>query len=94
MRIGVLSIVYSLIALLSVLLLISYFFFDKKQNKQFVMLFCCVAASNCGYFLLSICNSLSVARLANGMSYFGGAFSVLMMLLIIYNVCRMRRRKA
>ena len=56
-------------------------------------LFCCVATSNLGYFLLSICNSLAVAKLANAISYFGGAFSMLIMLLIIYDVCQMRKRK-
>ena len=56
-------------------------------------LFCCVAISNVGYFLLSICNSLAVAKTANTISYFGGAFSMLVMLLIIYDVCQMQKRK-
>ena len=90
---GVLSIVYGVIALLSVLLLISYFLFDKKKNHRFLALFCCVATSNLGYFLLSICNSLAVAKVANAISYFGGAFSMLVMLFIIYDVCQMRKQK-
>jgi len=93
MKDGVLSIVYGVVALLSVLLLITYFLFDKKKNRRFLALFCCVAASNLGYFLLSICNSLAVAKVANAISYFGGAFSMLVMLLIIYDVCQMRKRK-
>jgi DNA-binding CsgD family transcriptional regulator len=80
------------VALLSVLLSIAYLFLDKKKNRLFLSLFGCVAVSNCGYFLLSICKSLMVAKLANGLSYFGGAFSLLVMLLIIYNVCQMRKR--
>lgn len=92
MKDGVLSIVYGIVALLSVLLLISYYLFDKKKNRRFIALFCCVAASNLGYFLLSICHSLAVAKLANAISYFGGAFSMLVMLLIIYDVCQMRKR--
>jgi DNA-binding CsgD family transcriptional regulator len=32
---------------------------------------------------------LVVAKIANGLSYFGGAFSILVMLLIVYDVCRM-----
>ena len=93
MKYGVLSIVYGIVALLSVLILISYFLFDKQKNRRFLALFCCVATSNLGYFLLSICNSLAVAKLANAISYFGGAFSMLVMLLIIYDVCQMRKRQ-
>ena len=90
---SVLSIVYAVVAILSVLLVISYFLFDKKKERKFLALFCCVAISNIGYFLLSICNSLAVAKTANTISYFGGAFSMLVMLLIIYDVCQMQKRK-
>lgn len=93
MKDGVLSIVYGVVALLSVLLLVSYFIFDKKKKPLFLALFCCVATSNLGYFLLAICNSLAVAKVANAISYFGGAFSMLVMLLIIYDVCQMRKRQ-
>ena len=93
MKDGVLSIVYGVVALLSVLLLVSYVIFDKKKMPLFLALFCCVATSNVGYFLLSICSSLAVAKAANAISYFGGAFSMLVMLLIIYEVCQMRKRR-
>lgn len=92
MKDGVLSIVYGVVALLSVLLLVSYSLFDKRKNRRFFALFCCVATSNLGYFLLSICHSLTVAKVSNALSYFGGAFSMLVMLLIIYDVCQMRKR--
>lgn len=90
---GVLSIVYGVVALLSVLLFVIYFLYDKKKTRMFLALFGCVAISNCGYFILSICSSLAVAKLANGMSYFGGAFSILVMLLVICDVCQIRRRR-
>ena len=93
MKFGVLSMVYGAVALLSAILLFFYSFFDKHKNRLFLALFCCVATSNCGYFLLSICSSLNVARFANGLSYLGGAFSLLVMLLIIYDVCLMRKRQ-
>ena len=93
MKGGVLSIVYGVVALLSVVLLVSYFIFNKKKKTLFLALFCCVATSNLGYFLLAICNSLVVAKAANAISYFGGAFSMLVMLLIIYDVCQMRKRQ-
>ena len=93
MKDGVLSVIYGVIALFSVLLMVLYFIFDKQKKPLFLALFCCVATSNLGYFLLSICSSLAVAKLANAISYFGGAFSMLVMVLIIYDVCQMRKRK-
>ena len=92
MKEGVLSIIYGIVAFLSVMVLIFYFMFDQKKKPLFLALFSCVAASNSGYFLMAICNSLAVAKLANAISYFGGAFSMLVMLLIIYDVCQMRKR--
>lgn len=93
MKSGVLPIVYGVVALLSAVLFLSYSLFDKKKNRLFMALFFCVSASNGGYFLLSICKSLTVAKLANSLSYFGGAFSMLVMLFIIYEVCQMRKRQ-
>ena len=93
MKNGNMAMVYGFVALLSVLLWLGYLMFDKKKNRQFATLFGCVAAANGGYFLLSVCGSLAVARLANGVSYFGTAFSMLVMLLIICNVCGFRVKK-
>ena len=92
MGIGSLSLVYGILALLSALLFVAYLLFAQKKNRLFLALFGCVALSNSGYFLLAICQSLTVAKLANGLSYFGGAFSILLMFLIIYEVCRMKKR--
>lgn len=93
MKIGALSIVYGILALFSALLCITYLLFDQRKNRLFLSLFGCVAAANSGYFLMAICNSLVVAKIANGLSYFGGAFSILVMLLIVYDVCRMPKRR-
>ena len=89
---GNLSLVYGVLALLSALLFVAYLLFAQRKNRLFLALFGCVALSNSGYFLLAICQSLTVAKLANGLSYFGGAFSILLMFLIIYEVCRMKKR--
>ncbi len=93
MKIGTLSMVYGVVAHLSVLILLCYFVFDHKKKKRFLALFSCVAVSNCGFFLLSICKSILVAKIANAMSYYGGAFSILVMLRIICEVCQMRKQK-
>lgn len=90
---AVLPIVYGVVALCSVLLLLAYLVFDHKKSHLFLALFGCVAISNSGYFLLSICNSLPVAKFANAISYFGGAFSLLVMLLIIREVCQIKKRR-
>ena len=93
MKSGDLSVVYGILALFSALLCITYLFFDQRRNRLFLTLFGCVAAANSGYFLMAVCNSLVVAKIANGLSYFGGAFSILVMLLIVYDVCRMPKRR-
>ncbi len=90
---GNMVIVYGAIALLSVLLLAGYLLWEKKKEGRFLALFSCVAIINCGYFLQAISRTLTGAMLANRVSYFGAAYSVLVMLLIIIDVCRIRRKK-
>lgn len=82
-----LSIVYGFIALLSLILVLGYSILDKDREIKFVLLFICVFLANCGYFLLSVAADLRWALIANRISYFGAAYSVLLMLLIIMDVC-------
>lgn len=93
MPVGSLTIVYCATALLAIMLCIGYFLFARDRNRLFLALFACVAIADVGYFLLAVCSSLHVARFANALSYFGGAFSLLVMLLIICQVCRIPQRK-
>lgn len=93
MKNGNLSIVYGILALFAALLCIAYLLFAQRRNRLFLALFGCVAAANSGYFLIAVCNSLVVAKIANGVSYFGGAFSILVMLLIICDVCQMPKHR-
>ncbi|MBQ8264475.1 MAG: hypothetical protein IJY96_06860 [Oscillospiraceae bacterium] len=90
---GNLSPVYGFIALFSMVLVVVYLLWEKKREKRFVLLFCCVAVANCGYFMLSVSGSLSGALWANRVSYFGCAFAVLMMLLIVIEVCQVQMSK-
>ena len=87
------TIVYGIIAMLSVLLLVGYLLWEKRKERNFLFLTSCVAAVNCGYFLLACAGSLPMAMFANGVSYFGAAYSVLAMLLIITDVCQMKTQK-
>ena len=89
MKSGDLSVIYGILALFSALLCITYLFFDQRRNRLFLVVFGCVLAANSGFFLMSVCDSLALAKIANGLSYFGGAFSILVMLLIVWDVCRM-----
>jgi len=87
------TMVYGVIAMLSVLLLIGYLLIEKKKERNFIFLISCVAIVNSGYFLLAAANSLPMAMFANGVSYFGAAYSMLAMLLIISEVCLMKKRE-
>ena len=93
MHTGNMTMVYGAVAVLSVLLLIGYLLIEKKKERNFIFLISCVAIVNTGYFLLAAANSLPMAMLANAVSYFGAAYSVLAMLLIISEVCQMKKRK-
>ena len=88
---GNMVMVYSTLALLSVLILLGYLLLEKKKKIYFSALFACVAAINGGYFLQAISRTLTGALMANRLSYLGAAYSVLVMLLIIMDVCRIRR---
>lgn len=90
---GDLTFVYGAVAILSVLILISYLLWEKRKERNFLFLTSCVAIANCGYFLLASAPILSLAMIANGIAYFGAAYSVLAMFLIIADVCQMQNRK-
>ena len=92
MNTGNMTMVYGAVAMLSVLLLIGYLLLEKKKECNFIFLISCVAIVNTGYFLLAAANSVRMAMFANGVSYFGAAYSMLAMLLIISEVCRMKKR--
>ena len=93
MKTGNMTYVYGAVAVLSVLLLIGYLLWEKKKERNFLFLTGCVAAVNCGYFLLAASDSLPMAMFANGVSYFGAAYSMLAMVFIISDVCQMKKRK-
>lgn len=90
---GNMVIVYGVVAMLSVLLLLGYAWLAKQRDSRFVLLFTCVATTNCGYFLQSCSRTLNGAMTANRLSYLGAAFSVLVMMLIVMDACRVERKK-
>ena len=90
---GNMAIVYGAVAVMSVLLLIGYLLWEKKKEKRFCLLFSCVATANLGYFLQAVSDTLFGAMTANRISYLGAAYSMLVMLLIIMDVCQVSRQK-
>ena len=61
MKTGNMTYVYGAVAVLSVLLLIGYLLWEKKKERNFLFLTGCVAAVNCGYFLLAASEALTNA---------------------------------
>lgn len=84
------SLLYGVIASVSLLLLIGYCIFEKQKDRKFLLLYGAVFAVNLGYFLLSVSPGIGFALWANRISYLGAAYSLLLMLLIIADVCRIR----
>lgn len=92
MNMGNLTLVYGAVAVLSILLLVGYLLWEKKRERNFLFLTACVAIVNTGYFLLAAAGTLTGAMVANAISYFGAAYSLLAMLLIIADVCQLKKR--
>ena len=90
---GNMALVYGIIAAFSVLLVVGYLLWEKKRERKFLLLYSCVAITNCGYFLQAVSETLNGALMANRVSYFGAAYAVLIMLLIILDACRIKPRR-
>lgn len=87
------SIIYGVMALLSLGLLIAYFCITKQRSIWFLLLYSSIFVVNLGYFALSLSRSLEEALLANRIAYLGSVFLPMAMLMIILNVCKLHRKK-
>ena len=90
---GNMTIVYCAMAFLSLLLLVGYTLLEKQHNRQLMALFTCVAAANCGYLFISLSRTLTGAMMANRLSYMGSAYSIMVLLMIIMDVCHTNKKK-
>lgn len=88
-----LSVVYCVIAILSLIPLISYLFFVKKKDKWFVLLLSAVFVVNTGYFMLSISATLGQALFANSVSYLGSAFLPFSIFMILLGVAKVEYKR-
>lgn len=82
------TMIYGVIAGVSLLLLVGYGALVKKKEIWLLLLFVSVFLVNGGYFSLSISKTLEEALLANRIAYLGSVFLPLCMLMTIIGVCR------
>ena len=89
----IISSIYAIAAVLSLLLLAAYFVMIKKKEAWFFVLFTAIFVVNTGYFVLSISDTLDAALWANRLSYAGSVFLPLSMLMIILQALEIQCRK-
>ena len=82
------TIAYSIIFVLSLILPISYFIgAQKKKEFWLFMMFLCVCIVNFGYLLLSVAPNVAFALTANKIAYLGQVFIIMCMFMIISRLC-------
>ena len=89
----IMSIFYGVACFLSLILLLVYFFVDKKQNKWIMLLFISVFICNTGYFMISMSKNFIFALISNSFAYLGNVFLPFFMLMLILDVCNIKRSK-
>lgn len=90
---AIISIVYILAAVCSLLSLVAYCILIKNKFTWFWVLFASISVVNVGYFVLSISKTLEEALLANRIAYLGSVFLPMSMLLIILNATKLNYKK-
>lgn len=87
------SVIYSITAILSLLLFVGYCSLRKKKNIWYLLLFVSILVVNTGYFALSVSENLEQALFANRIAYLGSVFLPLSMWMIILNTTHIRYGK-
>ena len=87
------TILYGILAGLSILLLLALLFLFKEKEKWLRYLFLSVATVNLGYFLLALSKTVPQALMANRLSYLGSVFLPLTMLMSILQVCGIAHKR-
>ena len=81
------SIIYGILAGISLMLLVGYSALVKKKEIWLLFLFVSIFLVNAGYFSLSLSKTLGEALLANRIAYLGSVFLPFFMLMTIAGVC-------
>ena len=87
-------VLYGVFAFLALLLLVGYILFIKKKKMWYILLYTAIFLCNCGYFALSVTQTVEDALFANRIAYLGAAYMPLIMLAIIAEVCYIQYPKA
>ena len=88
------TVAYTIIFALSLLLPVVYFFARKKQDDPWLfILYLSVCVVNLGYLLLSLSRTVEFALLSNKIAYFGQVFVPLCMFMLISGLCGIRFKR-
>ncbi|MGM9859116.1 MAG: histidine kinase N-terminal 7TM domain-containing protein [Bacilli bacterium] len=87
------TIFYGIAFLLSLILLIIYFIINKKREIWLTLLFCSIFTCNTGYFILSLSKTLTLALISNSISYLGSVFLPFFMLMLVFDICKIKKIK-
>jgi len=87
------TIVYWVMAILSLMLLVGYCIAVPRKDRWMLTLFAAVFVVNCGYLMLSLSQTLEAALWANRIAYLGSVLLPLCMLMIAVDACGIRKPK-
>lgn len=87
------SAAYGFAVICSLLIFAGYFCFVKKRDIWSILMFSSILVVNIGYLNLSLSGTLAGALMANRVSYLGSALLPLSLIMIILNVCKLKRRR-
>lgn len=88
-------ILYVLALIISITMIYVLVNTDNSHNQRFILLmFVSIAVSNVGYLALVTSRTLESAILANKISYLGGCFLPMFMLMVIMELCDMRKSRS
>ena len=87
------SMIYGILAGISLMLLIGYGAIVKKKEMWLLLLFASIFLVNTGYFSLSVSKTVGEALLANRIAYLGSVFLPFFMMMTIIGICRFPYKK-
>ena len=87
------SAAYAFAAVCSLLVFAGYLCHVRRKDVWSILMFASIAVVNIGYFCLSVSKTLEGALMANRVAYLGSAVLPLTMIMIILNVCKLKRRR-
>lgn len=84
------SILYGVIAVLSIICTLFCLFVLKKKDLYFILFFALVCITNIGAFVLSISTNEQLALIGNTISYFGNVFLPPVMIATVLKMCNIK----